>query len=150
MLFKRFPAIGAPGNISPPSPRNKPVRLGKGAGHQLKSLKPCDFKLFLFSETYIQKNKKAAGAPQRVNWRAHPKTGQTNKPYSLWNYRVFRWRSGWDSNPRYRCRYTWFRVRAVITTSIPLRMAVKILTDNMGLVNGLRKKVSRKPAQHHW
>ena len=39
------------------------------------------------------------------------------------------WRSGWDSNPRYRCRYTWFRVRAVITTSIPLHIYLNTISS---------------------
>ena len=32
------------------------------------------------------------------------------------------WRTGWDSNPRAACATTWFRVRAVMTTSIPVRI----------------------------
>ena len=52
-----------------------------------------------------------------------------NQNASDWTLSTRNWRSGWDSNPRYRCRYTWFRVRAVITTSIPLRIYLKAFSS---------------------
>ena len=39
---------------------------------------------------------------------------------------LFRWRKGWDSNPCAENSATAFRVRLVMTTSIPFRVSIKL------------------------